>query len=281
MAAESSDSSDRTRTYSIIGFGYAASGVLAATLAGFTADRWGFYTVFVLGLFLEALCLAMVARFAVETLNSTGVGESGQRRFGTMLRSLFTLQPQLRSFYLATTMDSFVWGLGAGIFYGMLRQTFHFSPAQFGLLSSISSLAWTLSQLPLGRLIQKHGRIKFMVISELLGAAMMAGWLFSSHFGSFPALQVLSGLVPATWLPAILAWISDHVRDDQRAEEMGRLRALRGLLSFPGPYIGGLVFERWGFSGPILLNMLGALAVAFVLWKYVPEDGDSRADTEP
>ena len=102
---------------------------------------------------------------------------------------------------------------------------------------------------------------------------MMVGWLFSSRFESFAALQIVNGLVPATWIPALLAWISERIPDEQRAEEMGRLSAFRGLLSFPAPYIGGLIFDRWGFAGPVVVNLAGALLVALVLWRYVPEAG--------
>lgn len=273
MVAESSVSEGRARVYSLTTVGFAASGVFAAGLAGWMADRWGFSSVFLVGLCTEALCLVMVARFAVETLSHKNRKALSWDELGKVFRGLLVPPKGLRGFYIATTMDSFVWGVGAGIFFGMLRQTHHFSTTQFGIMSSISSLSWAVCQLPVGRLIERHGRVRSLIVSELLGVMMMVGWLFSSRFESFAALQIVNGLVPATWIPALLAWISERIPDEQRAEEMGRLSAFRGLLSFPAPYIGGLIFDRWGFAGPVVVNLAGALLVALVLWRYVPEAG--------
>jgi len=271
MVAESAIGQGRARIYSLTTVGYAAAGVFAAILAGLMADRWGFSPVFLVGLCVEIAGVVLVARFTVETLSRDSRKTVSWHGLAETLRSILVPPVKLRSFYIATTLDSFVWGLGAGILYGMLSQTYGFSSTQFGIMSSISSLSWALSQMPIGRLIERHGRIRFMVISELLGVVMMVGWLLSSRFESFAALQILNGLVPATWVPAVLAWLSDQVPDERRAEEMGRLSAFRGVLSFPAPYVGGLVFERWGLRAPVMISMIGALSVALFLWRFVPE----------
>jgi len=280
MVAESAIGQSRARIYSLTTVGYAAAGVFAAILAGLMADRWGFSPVFLVGLCMEIAAVVLVARFAVETLRPDNRKTISWRGLVTTLRNILVPPKNLRSFYIATTLDSFVWGAGAGILFGMLSQTYGFSSTQFGIMSSIFSLSWALSQMPIGNLIERHGRIRFMVVSELLGAVMMVGWLFSSRFESFAALQILNGLVPATWVPAVLAWMSDHVPDERRAEEMGRLSAFRGLLSFPAPYIGGLVFDRWGFRGPVMISMIGALVVAFLLWRFVPEAEPKKEDAQ-
>jgi len=280
MVAESAIGQGRARIYSLTTVGYAAAGVFAAILAGLMADRWGFSPVFLVGLCVEIAGVVLVARFTVETLSPDNRKTISWRGLVTTLRNILVPPRNLLSFYIATTLDSFVWGLGAGILFGMLSQTYGFSATQFGIMSSISSLSWALSQMPIGRLIERHGRIRFMVISELLGVVMMVGWLFSSRFESFAALQILNGLVPATWVPAVLAWLSDHVPDERRAEEMGRLSAFRGLLSFPAPYIGGLVFERWGLRAPVMISMIGALSVAFSLWRFVPEAKSEEVDAQ-
>ena len=42
------------------------------------------------------------------------------------------------------------------------------------------------------------------------------------------------------------------VAEGKRAEAKGRLSALTMLVRSPAPYIGGLLYERVGFRGPIL-----------------------------
>jgi len=272
MAAESSaEAGGRARAYSLIVFGSAASGVLSAVLAGVVADRWGFGQVFLLGICTQSLCLLLIALFATETLDPVRRRSLSLRELAATLRGVFVPPRRLRSFYLATTVDIFVWGVGSAVFYGTLTETYGFSATQLGILTSITSASWAVTQLPIGRLIETHGRIRSLVVSELLGVVLMTGRLLSTSFESFAVLQILNGLIPATWIPALRAWMSDHVGDEQRAEEMGRLQAFRGLLSFPAPYLGGLIFERWGFGGPILVNLIGALVAALLLWHFVPE----------
>ncbi|MEA3311672.1 MAG: hypothetical protein U9Q76_05590, partial [candidate division WOR-3 bacterium] len=43
----------------------------------------------------------------------------------------------------------------------------------------------------------------------------------------------------------------------------GRLSAFRGLIGFPAPYIGGLLYDRFGFKAPIMANLVG-VAIALV-----------------
>jgi hypothetical protein len=82
---------------------------------------------------------------------------------------------------------------------------------------------------------------------------------------------VLNGLLPATWVPAYLSWVANSVSESQRAQEIGRLGAFRGLLSFPAPYVGGLLFEAVGYAGPILANLVGAALVIVLVWLFVGE----------
>jgi MFS family permease len=168
-------------------------------------------------------------------------------------------------------VDAFAWGTGSSILYGLLSETYHFTAFQLGVMSSLSAASWAVSQLPIGRMVDRHGATKFLMLSEVFGILMMAGWLTSTRFEAFAALQLLYGLAIATWAPAMLTWIANSVSEEERAEEMGRVQAFRGLLSFPAPYIGGVLYEALGFRGPILVNLLGALVALILIAVLVRE----------
>lgn len=68
-----------------------------------------------------------------------------------------------------------------------------------------------------------------------------------------------------------MSWIANSVPESQRAEGIGRLGAFRGLVSFPAPYVGGLLFDALGFRGPILANRVGAAMVVVIMWLFVEE----------
>jgi MFS family permease len=104
-----------------------------------------------------------------------------------------------------------------------------------------------------------------MLISEVLAVVVMIAYLFARSFTAFLVLQALWGLTLSTWMPAFTAWIANSVSEKERAEEIGRLGAFRGLVSFPAPYVGGLLFTAFGFRGPILANIIGALVVIILM----------------
>lgn len=80
---------------------------------------------------------------------------------------------------------------------------------------------------------------------------------------AFAVLYALFGLVAATWVPAEQALLANSVSEKQRGEAMGRLSAFRGLIGFPAPYIGGLLYDHFGFRAPIVANLVG-VAIALV-----------------
>lgn len=271
LVAESATPDARGRAFGLVGTAFAASGIFAPTLGGFLANRYGFLTTLLAGAVLELATLSLIAIALSETLPSEDRTTLRASELLTFLRRIITPPARLRSFYIAVTIDMFAFGTGAHILPGLLTKTYHFTPFQLGLMSSVSSATWAISQLFFGRQVDKRGCVPFLILSEAIGVVVTGGWLVAKSFEAFIALQVLWGLLPATWVPAFMAWIANSVPESQRAEEIGRLGAFRGLLSFPAPYVGGLLYEAIGFRGPILANLIGAAIVIVLLWLFVGE----------
>lgn len=237
-------------------------GVFAPVLGGFIADRWGFAPVFLVRFALEALRLLLILWLLQETLSRVNGGISLVELKGVLARMVVPPR-ELRGFYWAMAVDIFVWGLGGSLLFGMLSETYGFTTLQLGVMSGALSLSWAISQLPIGRLIDRYGSKPFLALSEAIGIIVVGGWLFSTSFVAFAALYALFGLVAATWAPALRALLADSVPTKQLGEAMGRLSAFRGLIGFPAPYIGGLLYDRFGFQAPILANLVG-VAIALV-----------------
>jgi MFS family permease len=271
LTAESTGSGERGAAYSTIMFSFALPGAFTPLLAGFVADRLGFLNVFLIGLALEMVVLGLVTFGLRETLALPKRKPLLTNQLAGVVKGVLIPARRLRGFYTAVTVDAFAWGTGSSILYGLLSETYHFTAFQLGVMSSLSAASWAVSQLPIGRMVDRHGATKFLMLSEVFGILMMAGWLTSTRFEAFAALQLLYGLAIATWAPAMLTWIANSVSEEERAEEMGRVQAFRGLLSFPAPYIGGVLYEALGFRGPILVNLLGALVALILIAVLVRE----------
>jgi len=262
LVAESAQASRRGMAYSLLMASWIAPGIFAPALGGFIAERWGFIPVFLVRFVLEALRLLLIIWLLEETLVRATRDISLGELKGVLVKMVVPPR-ELRGFYWATAVDIFVWGLGSALLFGMLSKTYGFTILQLGIMSSLLSLAWVISQLPIGRLIDRYGCKPFLALSEALGILVVGGWLFSTSFVAFAALYALFGLVAATWTPAQRALLANSVSEEQRGEAMGRLSAFRGLIGFPAPYIGGLLYDRFGFRAPIMANLVG-VAIALV-----------------
>ena len=132
--------------------------------------------------------------------------------------------------------------------------------------------SWSISQIPIGKLMDKYGRKPFLLASEVIGIITLIGWLFSDNFLYFAVLQFPYGLLISTWVPTVSAFLADNIPKESRAEAMGRLQALRGIISFPSPYIGGILFDSFGFSASIIANIVGASLTFLIILLFVKEE---------
>lgn len=270
LVAESVQAGQRGLAYSLQLTSWIVPGVFAPALGGFIADQWGFTPVFLTRFGLEALRLLLILWLLQETLSRVSGGLSLGELRGVLTRMVVPPR-ELRGFYWAMAVDIFVWGLGGALLFGMLSETYGFTTFQLGMMSGVLSLAWALSQLPIGRLIDRCGCKPFLALSEAIGIIVVVGWLFSTSFVAFAALHALFGLVAATWAPALRALLANSVPAKQLGEEMGRLSAFRGLIGFPAPYLGGLLYDRFGFQAPILANLVGVVIALVAIIVAVKE----------
>jgi len=271
MTAESASVDGHGRAFSLVTAAFAAAGIFAPALGGFLAERYGFVVTLSTTAALELLTLIVVAVALRETVSITSQEPLHGAQLLKLIQDVVVPPARLRSFYIAVTVDMFAYGTGALLLPGLLTETYGFSPLQIGLMSSVTSLTWAVSQMFFGRQVDKRGCVPFLILSEALGVCVIGGWLVIRSFEGFLALSVLYGVLPAMWVPAFLSWIVKSVPENQRAREIGRLGAFRGLLSFPAPYVGGLLFEAVGYAGPLLANLFGGALVTALFWLFVGE----------
>jgi hypothetical protein len=52
----------------------------------------------------------------------------------------------------------------------------------------------------------------------------------------------------------------------------GKLAAFRGLIGFPAPIIGGLLFSAFGYYIPVSLSLVGEAFTTVAILKLLPHD---------
>jgi DHA1 family multidrug resistance protein-like MFS transporter len=267
VVVESVKRTERGIAYSVLMFSSQATTAIVAPLGGFMAIIYGFVPIFYACIATDIICTLLTIFFIRETLEErprVGV-TSGNKNWWKILQEIFLPESHLKGFYVAMVVDALAWGLGYSILYGMLTKSFGFSTYELGLLSATLSIAWGVTQIPFGKLIDRYGRKMFMLVSQGLGIASVLGWLLSSSFMHFVFFHISFGIAVASWVPAIPAFLADNISQKRRGEAMGRLQAFTGLLAFPAPFIGGWLYDQWGFSVPLLSNLLVSF-VAFTLF---------------
>ena len=267
MVAESVEEDKRGTAFSLMGLSWFLPGFYAPAIAGYLAEKTGFRSVLAILLVSEFSAFTIILAYTKETLNM-------KRKFN--IKSLSTIRevprPRfgLSRFYAAVIIDRFAMAVGAGIFFGMLMKTFNYTLIQLGILSNVFSIVVSATQMPMGKFVDRYGRKRFLILSSAIRSLAVWGCLVSGNFPLFLLCHGLFGLGESIWIPAYNAYLSNSVRDEERARFFGDLSGITGLISLPDPIIGAQLYENYGFQGPIMASFVLSL-VAFLTLTTIRE----------
>ena len=268
--AESVDTDGRAMAYSKVLFFALLPAAAIALLGGYLADEYGYPLVFGVSLALEAVNLAILAGLLRETL-----GQRNGERWS--FRRAFRLpDSRLRGILLVMTVDSFSWMITILIIYGIASKTLGFTNADVGLVVAVWALTFAAATLPVGKLVERFGSRRMIFLSESLGVPVFLGWLFARTPAQFALVSVANGLAAATWVPAWQTLLANSVEDRVRGGVLGSMSAARGLLSFPAPVLGGLLYEWFDYPAPILASLAGVIITMALVLRFVHDPPRAR-----
>jgi multidrug resistance protein len=123
----------------------------------------------------------------------------------------------------------------------------------------------------LGSLGDRIGRRPIILLALGGYAAVNIGFLFAPNTGTLMVLRCLEGGITAGLLPAAQATVGDIVPTDRRAKGVGLIMAGYGFGFVLGPFIGGLLYDMWGFTAPFIASSFMGLIALLFAWVMVPE----------
>ena len=247
----------------IMSLGMMAS-ISTASLGGYLALKDGYRLIFLSCIAGEMFNAVLYFMRLSETLDRGALTAKPAEDWLRGLADFLRPEAGLIPFYVAAVIGSVSYGLSNSILYGLLVDSFGFNTVQLGLMSTLFGLSWGLSQMPVGWLMDRFGRKPFLLLSQIASMAVMAGYFLSRDFAVFLLLQAVSGLGHAMWIPAQIAMVTERVPAERRSSAIGKLSTFPMLFGIPAPYIGGLIYEAFGFGAPMLIRLL-SLAVSFVI----------------
>jgi MFS family permease len=140
------------------------------------------------------------------------------------------------------------------------------STTQIGWLVSIASFTTMVLMMPAGWLSDKKGERVGIVAGFFIVAAGLLVFVNSRAFAGFALAWGLYGLGDALIRPAYNALISKAIPEKLRGTAFGVFSTSLGFMSLPAPYIGALLWQRFGPAVPFFVPMVALLALLPVMW---------------
>jgi len=167
--------------------------------------------------------------------------------------------------------------LGFGIILPLLpyiAEKYHATATQIGLLTAAYSFFQLIASPILGKLSDKYGRKKILMISQFgsaIGYLMLA---FSNNLSLLFVSRIIDGITGGN-ISIAQAYIADVTTKENRAKGMGMIGAAFGLGFIFGPAIGGFL-AQFGYMYPALFAMFVGLITVFLTFFFLPETIDTR-----
>ena len=168
--------------------------------------------------------------------------------------------------------------VGFGIILPLLpfiAEKFSANALQIGLLGAAYSLFQFISAPILGRLSDRYGRKRTLIVSQL---GSMAGYILLGVAGSLPLLflsRIIDGATGGN-ISIAQAYIADVTTTKDRAKGMGVIGAAFGLGFILGPAIGGLL-SKFGFAAPAFFAAAVSLVTVTATALFLKETVNTEA----
>ncbi len=135
------------------------------------------------------------------------------------------------------------------------------SPVQVTMLFAAYSLGGVFGEIHWGRLSDRHGRRRILILTTACAALSYVAFAFTAHYWLALGIRVLSGFFGGT-MGVCASYVADVTRPEERARSMGLLGVGINLGFAIGPALGGLLAApEAGLSG-FRLPILSAAAIA-------------------
>jgi len=263
IITESVDSTQRATALStIIMIGQAISTVVA-TLGGWIALRMGYTPIFYLLVIGDTLGALVCIRYLKETLEPKENKE--KKNLLETLRHSLAPENELIRLYISLIAMGFSYGVAYSLLYGALTETFNFTTVQLGLMSTAFNLVWAVDSVPLGKLVDRIGRKKGLLMSMAMALITPIGFLFSTRIEHFIFFYGFSALDIGFWMPSYTSYITETVDSSKRSTVFGKMDAYGKLASLPAPWVAGLLYENVGFYAPMYVQIVVCLGITFLV----------------
>ena len=137
-----------------------------------------------------------------------------------------------------------------------------------GIIISVYGAVQLISQIPIGRLSDRHGRKQFIILGLITFTALPPLYIYATNAYLLIPIRILGGIGASAVWPLAMALIIDQVGIGSRGAVMGRYNAAFYSAMAVGPMAGGILYDLWGLEAPFYFWAgLGLLSIIIVVFK--------------
>ncbi len=231
-----------------------------------------YFQVFILILIVEWLILVFVIKPPKHEIFNQKPDPLKQRNDTKLFQN-----PKIKVATIFFTLDVFVWGIALSIYNAGLTTYYHFTPSEIASIAIWFHISNMVSQIPAGKIADKLGSKKCLIISQYFGMVFFSMNILVSVLWSqgitvfaFPGLiigEIFFGIAVTTFIPSEQMTLT-NLDKSRKAESYGIVAFIRGIGMMPTGAIGGFLAESVHYIAPFAVGLVGLVFEIWFLIKY-------------
>jgi len=262
MISESATPRNRATLFGVMNLAWPIGGLVAPTLSGFLVENFGWAPIFQVTTLIMAASLIPTLRLE-EPAAPIEVEQVTAKRPSILDREYLPFMTLIFLFHFLAGMMEGMIGTVLPLF---LKNQIMISESLIGLFFTASSILILVLQIPSGRLADRYGRKKVLVLGLLPIPLLLGAWLFVDDWLVLLVLYAaMSGFRSMTW-PSSLALLADFIPSELMGSALGvRMMSMR-LGSTVAPVLSVYLYSNVGYRSPFLASAaLVALSIVIAL----------------
>ena len=189
----------------------------------------------------------------------------------------FLKNPRMRGIIFFFTLDIFIYGISFSIYNAGLSDYYHLTTEEISFIIIWMNITNMIFQIPAGRITDKLGKKKSLIISAITGILffiinIVASILWSSGmtFILIPSLivaHIIYAFSIITFIPSEQIILTD-LGKVKKAESYGVVTFIRGVAFIPTGIIGALLIEYVHYLAPLIITAIGIIVEIWFLFKF-------------
>jgi MFS family permease len=231
---------------------------------------------------IEGLIICLGIKTNVNTKTFSSTQESDSQKVGEKKLWLrFIKNRRMRAILIFFTVDLFVYGISLSIYNAGLSDYYNLTTEQISFIVIWMNIANMVFQIPAGRVADKLGKMKTLILSEFFGLIFMllniiAPLLWGNSSMGLVLILLILGRVSFAFsivffIPSEQIILTD-LGKDKRAEAYGIVTFVRGIAFIPTGLIGGFLIENISYFAPFIISSIGILFEIWFLFRFFNQE---------